>query len=58
MFSRSLPRFIFLVQIRTLNKFYFLIWMLRSTFFYFDGSYYEQTDGTAMSSPISPVAAI
>lgn len=30
---------------------------LQSTFFYFDGSYYEQTAGAAMGSPLSPVAA-
>uniref|UniRef100_A0A1B6MI77 Reverse transcriptase domain-containing protein n=1 Tax=Graphocephala atropunctata TaxID=36148 RepID=A0A1B6MI77_9HEMI len=27
------------------------------TFFYFDGKFYEQIDGAAMGSPLSPVAA-
>ena len=30
---------------------------LRSTFFRFNDSYYEQKDGTAMGSPLSPVVA-
>ena len=30
---------------------------LRATYFLYHGSYYEQTDGTAMGSPVSPVVA-
>jgi len=30
---------------------------LTSTYFCFDGQYYEQTDGVAMSSPLSPIIA-
>ena len=30
---------------------------LRTTYFKFQGSYYEQTDGAAMGSPVSPVVA-
>jgi retron-type reverse transcriptase len=30
---------------------------LTSTYFVFDGQYYEQTDGVAMGSPLSPVMA-
>ncbi|XP_054290083.1 uncharacterized protein LOC129005267 [Macrosteles quadrilineatus] len=30
---------------------------LNSTYFYFDGKYFEQTEGAAMGSPLSPVAA-
>jgi hypothetical protein len=30
---------------------------LTSTYFCFDGQYYEQTDGVAMGSPLSPVIA-
>jgi hypothetical protein len=30
---------------------------LTSTYFCFDGQYYEQTDGVAMGSPLSPVTA-
>jgi retron-type reverse transcriptase len=28
---------------------------LTSTYFYIDGQFYEQTDGVAMGSPLSPV---
>jgi hypothetical protein len=31
--------------------------MLTSTYFCFDEQFYEQTDGVAMSSPLSPVIA-
>jgi hypothetical protein len=31
--------------------------MLTSTYFCFDGQFYEQTDGVAMGSPLSPVIA-
>jgi hypothetical protein len=31
--------------------------VLTSTYFCFDGQYYEQTDGIAMGSPLSPVIA-
>jgi hypothetical protein len=31
--------------------------VLTSTCFCFDGQYYEQTDGVAMGSPLSPVIA-
>jgi hypothetical protein len=30
---------------------------LKSTYFYFNGNYYEQTEGTPMGSPLSPVVA-
>ena len=30
---------------------------LTSTYFTYQGKFYEQTDGTAMSSPISPIVA-
>jgi hypothetical protein len=30
---------------------------LTSTYFCFDGQFYEQTDGVAMGSPLSPVIA-
>jgi retron-type reverse transcriptase len=31
--------------------------VLTSTYFCFDGQFYEQTDGVAMGSPLSPVIA-
>jgi hypothetical protein len=31
--------------------------VLTSTYFCFDGQFYEQTDGVAMDSPLSPVIA-
>lgn len=31
--------------------------LLRSTYFLFHGNFYEQTDGVAMGSPLSPVIA-
>ena len=30
---------------------------LRSTYFVFQGQYYEQTEGAAMGSPLSPIIA-
>ena len=30
---------------------------LRSTYFVFQGQYYEQTEGAAMGSPLSPIVA-
>ena len=35
----------------------FLEFCLRSTYFTFKGRYYEQTEGAAMGSPISPIVA-
>ena len=32
--------------------------ILTSTYFCFDGQFYEQTDGVAMGSPLSPVMRI